>query len=302
MHCTTYADVQHSLKRQKARIKYCCRHCMRNRSSPASSGAGTRLPCAMASTQPCMTACVHGVSHPGCTQGASPCFNIKDKPPSRAHWLRQPRLYQDRPLPCSQARNGKERSMHTCSLRNAHQALWQQQVAPAPGDRPQVCRPSHGGKQTQESELALARHYALRTLAPLPCQGLVARVSDQTHMNASQPWRPGSELALEHGARLARLPVHAVVGLALVAAHHVELARRKRKVHRRHGRHVRPARQRDVAHLARHVKTSQSACLYQRGVAAVHDTDKKVPWTTIVKQPSAACFSKCQAQHVLTGT
>ena len=192
MHCTAHADVQHSLKRlSKARIEYCCHHCMRCRSSPASSGAGTRLPGAMASTQPCVTACVHGASHPGCTTGASPCFNIKYKPPSRARWLRPPRPYQDRPLPCSQARDGKERSTHTCSLRNAHQALGRQRVAPAPGGRPQVCRPAHGGKQTHESELALARHHALRTSAPLPCQGLAARVSDQTGMHASQTLAAG---------------------------------------------------------------------------------------------------------------
>ena len=73
-------------------------------------------------------------------------------------------------------------------------------------------------------------------------------------LSSGSPWRPASELALKHRARLAGLPVHAVVGLTLVAAHHVELARRERKVHRRHGRHVGPARQRDVAHLARRAR------------------------------------------------
>jgi len=46
--------------------------------------------------------------------------------------------------------------------------------------------------------------------------------------------------------------VHAVIGLALVAAHHVELARREGEVDRRHRGHVGPAGQRDVAHLPSH--------------------------------------------------
>lgn len=58
------------------------------------------------------------------------------------------------------------------------------------------------------------------------------------------------KLALKDRTGLTGLPVHAVVGLTLVATHHVELARREAEVDGRHRRHICPARQRDIAHLA----------------------------------------------------